>query len=107
VRIYRNPFVAMIAVTWLLSLSPGASVAAFGDLDDPEDVIAEHMAADTFVVRPVGADQAPVEVSFPVVGMTCASCSNRKDYTERRRRSKGGGAGGPVGFRVDIPRRCR
>ena len=23
------------------------------------------------------ADQAPVEVSFPVVGMTCASCSNR------------------------------
>jgi len=28
-------------------------------------------------VRPAGADQAPVEVSFPVVGMTCASCSNR------------------------------
>ncbi|MFH0751721.1 MAG: heavy metal translocating P-type ATPase, partial [Chloroflexota bacterium] len=26
---------------------------------------------------PAGADQAPVEVSFPVVGMTCASCSNR------------------------------
>jgi Cu+-exporting ATPase len=26
---------------------------------------------------PSSVDQAPVEVSFPVVGMTCASCSNR------------------------------
>jgi len=55
VRTYRNPLVAMIAATWLLSLSPSASVAAFGDLDDPEDVTAERMAVDTFVVRPVGA----------------------------------------------------
>jgi len=28
-------------------------------------------------VVPAAPDQAPVEVSFPVVGMTCASCSNR------------------------------
>src|SRR5512137_2235163 len=26
---------------------------------------------------PVAAEQTPLEVTFPVVGMTCASCSNR------------------------------
>ena len=35
-------------------------------------------------VRPAGADEAPVEVSFPVVGMTCASCSNRIERFLRR-----------------------
>jgi hypothetical protein len=45
----------MIAAIWLLSLSPSASVAAFGALDDAEDVTGERMAADAFVVRPVGA----------------------------------------------------
>jgi hypothetical protein len=45
----------MIAAIWLLSLSPSASEAAGGALDDPEDVIGERMAADAFVVRPVGA----------------------------------------------------
>ena len=52
---YQNPLAAMFAATWLLSLSPSTSVAAFGDLDDPEDLTAGRMAADTFVVRPVGA----------------------------------------------------